>query len=1534
MAEPIETLYIELQGRLDGLERTLKEAEQRLAQGGKQGAEAFSKGFASLDAKASAEVLQTATNLIKGYNDALKSADPRKIIEATTAVDQFKKSFADAPTVLRAVEQSLKQQDAALQKTSGTFRDFSGGLDQTITKIGSIAGIVAGGAIGLGAFDGLVRSVFSLAQEADRANVQAQLLASTLERNNISATAAEASFRATADALGVLPQQLTESSKLLLNYGATLDQVAKLQEIGGASALAAGRSAADGADLIAQAITTENSALLNGIGIARNLSTAYQSYAKEVGKTVEQLTAQEKAQAAVNDLLKETQSEVEALPTVLGGLAGQQQQLTNRFQEFRLALGEALIPAVTGTIRVLNQLLDNLPTVISVATTLAAIIGAQRLAGSFAVLNLSVAQGVSALAGWAATTVTTTTVTTALNGALNALRTFFLTSPAVIIAAGAALITFAQQASSAIRSAEEAALASDRAFNKAESSRIAALRSSSNEVDQLKGRIAALQAALSSIRLGELGGDAEATAAKIKQLRGELATLQAEQAKQNTAQATSNDLFREARTLVENLQKAQDSLSARQIFAAQQAIEAFTKANKEGSAIIAAVRSAIAEQNAQLKDNEKSAKAATKAISEWDNYLKSERLEAYRRGLEGMTEAQLRQEVTNQRSARAIDQLQAATARLNEIQTRRIELERQLAAQAASAPLEQSLAKLDRQYTLGTISAQQYLAAVNALLQSFSNQFAAATKGSEEYDRLRGIVVRLRDIQESLNDTLEETSLAFQRQQAALPLQNTIQALADSYKAAEISTIDYKTAIDGLLRSESAAFSSLEKGTAAYNDQREIILQLRDIQDDLIGKLNQESRVRSQLQRTISDQANTLRILSESGQVDFLQGIASQYVELQALLARNEVGDRAEQLANDLNSALNSVQLDDATRKAVLDLTAAFKELRSQIQIDDIQIPTQFNNFGTIIEDVGVLIEANTRLLQTNLISQEEALSIFEQQAQVVRDVVDSLAAQLAVQQAANASTEELADTTERLAKAQSLLSNLTETINTSLVPFRALAGLSFTNFTELSATLERILNPIAASASSADLLQNALREAAEAETLLGRAAATVDNQFTRQAETIRQYAAELEKTGQVAPDLIAQLNELARSLDIEAPLEEGRQKTEQLKNELLEAVDAFAGFGNLDIAGFDGLVSLGQGIARLIGGDILGGIQAILAPYADLLEPILRPLGGAFSDLLDSLNPMISALGELLNTVITPLVQIAASVLLPVFQALGTAIKIIADGVKFLFDGIVNIYNATVGQLFGQIGDVSNTDGLISRIEAAVGKIGDAAKEAILEMTRNVQETLASSFASALSDGILDAISTGDLDTAKKALEERLRQIVVQVIIDTAVKAALATAAVSQVLKNLSDAIAYAIATGDWSGVGSAITDAVSTVTGIMQQLSNVLTPVLGGLIPPTTTRPGTPGAPTSPINPFGVQQLPLSPQITVPLLDSANLISTGGTQISDASTALVEGLQSLELDTVASDMARSSRDFRIAVDDLGALLTNRTNWAGVNAR
>lgn len=963
MAEPIETLYIELQGRLDGLERSLKQAEQRLAKAGQEGGEAFSKGFGS-------------------------------------------------------------------------------GIEQVITKVGSIGAIIAGGAIGLGAFDGLVRSVFSLAQEADRARTQAELLGATLERNGISAAAAEASFRKTADALGVLPQQLNESSKLLINYGATLDQVAKLQEIGGASALAAGRSAADGADLIAQAITTENSALLNGIGIASNLSTAYQNYGKEVGKTVEQLTAQEKTQAAVNYLLKETQSEVEALPTLLGGLAGQQQELTNRFEEFRLAVGEQLIPTVTGLLKVFNTLLDNLPTIASAAATLAGIIGAQRLAGSFAVLNLSVTQGIGALANWAATTVTTTSVTTFLTGALNTLRAFFLTSPAIIIAAGAALIQFAAQASSAIKAAEEAALASDQAFNKAESSRIKTLRTSTNEVDQLKGRIASLQAALSSIQLGELGGDAEKVAAQIKTLRQELATLQAEQAKQNTAQKSSNDLFREARTLVENLQKAQDSLSARQIFAAQQAIEAFTKANKDGAAVLSAVRSAIAAQTAEIKENEKVTKTAAKTLSEWQQYLKAEQLEIYRRSLENLSEAQLRTEVANQRSAQAVDKLKAATDALNAIQERRIQIEKELAASQANAPIQNTIARLAQQYDLANISLQEYLAAINRYLQVYSQQLAATAKGTDEYERLRQVILKLRDVQRDLTTELEVQADTQAKLAQAAPLTATINALAQQYKDGAISAKDYGVALEALIVTFAQQRNAFANSSVEYQRLDTVIRGLRETQQSLAPAINAASVASSNLQRAASDLARQLRILDESGQTDIFADIGKQYTAFLSVLQRGDIGKEGRAAAEELRKALTNVPLSDGIRAEILRVIKDFDEMVKKAEeaakdveelsfdIETGEVRLELTGLIKVFQDTSDEVENLNKLAEDKILSSEELANRFAVERNILEGLIPLIEEQARQLLESGASATELAQAFDLLKNTRTVLNGIIDGAN------------------------------------------------------------------------------------------------------------------------------------------------------------------------------------------------------------------------------------------------------------------------------------------------------------------------------------------------------------------------------------------------------------------------------------------------------------------------------------------------------------------------
>lgn len=977
MAEAIETLYIELQGRLDGLERALQQAEQRLAQAGAQGGQTFAKGVGS-------------------------------------------------------------------------------GVDQLVTKLGSIGGILAGGAVGLGVFDGLVRSVSSLAKEASNADIQTKILASTLEKSGINASAAQQSFQKTAETVGLLPMQLNESTTTLLRYGATLDQISKLQEAGAASALSRSRSAADGVQLIAEAIATENSALLNGIGIAGNLSTGYEIFAKQVGKTVDQLTQQEKVQASVNYLLKETQSEVEALPTLLGGLAGQQQKLTNTFAELRLEIGKQLIPAITEVFKVLNLLADNLPTVAAAAATLAAIIGAQRLAGAFSVLNMGVGQAISSLVSWTATSVTATTVTTGLTTALNALKAWFLTSPAIIIAAGAALITFAQQASSAIREAADAAIATDTEIANSANKRIATLRSSGSEIDQLKARIVNLQQALSSINLGEMSGDAEKTTAKIRELREELAKLESAQKTQQAAQTNTNELFKQARILLDAQAKALASQNPKQIYEAQKALDAFNKTGADNAKIVSAVQSAINAQNKELKENVKSTSdaesAAKRAAEAWSNYLKSERLDAYRRSLENLNEAQLKLEIANQRSVQAVDKLQAATQQLNAVQEKRLALEKEIAAQQANAPIQNTLSKLAQQYDLANISLQQYVNAINAYLAAYSKQLDLAVKGSAEYERLRGIILQLRDVQKDLNTELEVQADRNKKLLEQAPLTNTIEGLTQAYKSGSINALEYGRALEGLIQSYAKDRSALASSSIEYQRLDEVIQQLRDTQKGLADDISKINKALIEQADAAIRAAEGLQRINERGDYEVFDTVAQQYGTLLQLLDAGDIGPVAQKLARTLRDTLGSVRLDDGIKSAISDLIKQFDELSASAEGSGTPLR---EIYGGALESVGKEIDNLVKLSADNSISVDELTRRYQTQKNILELLIPLIQEQADSFSQFGASAEELNASYDALGKANQLV----QSINTSLAGTNLQSNVESVNV--YSATLENVAKQI-----------------------------------------------------------------------------------------------------------------------------------------------------------------------------------------------------------------------------------------------------------------------------------------------------------------------------------------------------------------------------------------------------------------------------------------------------------------------------------------
>ncbi|MDO4244560.1 MAG: hypothetical protein Q4C89_00865 [Deinococcus sp.] len=221
-------------------------------------------------------------------------------------------------------------------------------------QLGTGAALQQYGPQAMGAANGL----FQFALASDKARISQALFAKTVEKSGQSSEEAQKVIASLMDTLQVSQDDAAEAVRGLLRQGYTLKQAQEALTGAGASALAFGRSAAEGMNAFVDASTSMSSAALNNIGISENLSTFYQSYARSLGKTTDELTKQEKAEAELRLIRAATTDEVGDLTALLGGMSGQASSASRELNEAQKALGETLVPLATNGIRTLTSILD------------------------------------------------------------------------------------------------------------------------------------------------------------------------------------------------------------------------------------------------------------------------------------------------------------------------------------------------------------------------------------------------------------------------------------------------------------------------------------------------------------------------------------------------------------------------------------------------------------------------------------------------------------------------------------------------------------------------------------------------------------------------------------------------------------------------------------------------------------------------------------------------------------------------------------------------------------------------------------------------------------------------------------------------------------------------------------------------------------------------------------------------------------------------------------------------------------------------
>ncbi|WP_272977109.1 hypothetical protein [Deinococcus geothermalis] len=243
-------------------------------------------------------------------------------------------------------------------------------------KLGASSALQQFGPQAMGAANGL----FQFARASDSARIAQGLFQKTIQKTGSTSAEAAQVVAKLQDTLGVTQDAAQEGIRGLLRQGYTLQQAYTALEGAGASALAAGRSAAEGMQGYVDAVTSGTSAALNQIGISENLFPFYAQYAKSIGKTTDELTRQDKVQAELLLIQKATSDEVADLIALQSGLGGAVNSTNRELSEAQKQLGESLVPLAINGARALTRVLDVFNALPPGIQTTVALLGASAVA--------------------------------------------------------------------------------------------------------------------------------------------------------------------------------------------------------------------------------------------------------------------------------------------------------------------------------------------------------------------------------------------------------------------------------------------------------------------------------------------------------------------------------------------------------------------------------------------------------------------------------------------------------------------------------------------------------------------------------------------------------------------------------------------------------------------------------------------------------------------------------------------------------------------------------------------------------------------------------------------------------------------------------------------------------------------------------------------------------------------------------------------------------------------------------------------------
>jgi hypothetical protein len=237
--------------------------------------------------------------------------------------------------------------DAARKVREGG-REMENGLKDSADRMQSIAGNLQKRLVGLFSIGAIVSFVRSTKEAVTQAEASYRGLEAVANFAGVGiGKAMESAGRVAADGL----MTTAEASKALQNLlarGYSLEQAENtLLRLKDSAAFnrAAHLSMGEAVVTATEGLKNENSVLVDNAGVTKNVSKMWEDYAAKIGKGVNQLTQADKIQAEYNGVMAETEAQMGNAAKASEGLQGQQAKLNANWENMKIQIGEALVPA-------------------------------------------------------------------------------------------------------------------------------------------------------------------------------------------------------------------------------------------------------------------------------------------------------------------------------------------------------------------------------------------------------------------------------------------------------------------------------------------------------------------------------------------------------------------------------------------------------------------------------------------------------------------------------------------------------------------------------------------------------------------------------------------------------------------------------------------------------------------------------------------------------------------------------------------------------------------------------------------------------------------------------------------------------------------------------------------------------------------------------------------------------------------------------------------------------------------------------------